>query len=161
MNKQLFKEGDKVYYPLMSNKILTLLKHDEDKVSIDLGLSGYTVFNSKGKKFEHQMTQSIFHATQVKYELLTNLYPYIEFEKPIPVLNETVKQMFDDGYEYIVCDVLLPNGDTIKDIIREYDGNTFYGEYGTYENQRIVPLDTYTGKEIVDYIGGSPILRSE
>lgn len=29
MNNKIFKAGDLVYYPLMSDKILTLLKHDE------------------------------------------------------------------------------------------------------------------------------------
>lgn len=55
MNNQLFKAGDKVYYPLISNKILTLLKNDEDTVSVDLGVGNYTVFNPNGKKFKHHL----------------------------------------------------------------------------------------------------------
>ena len=49
MNNQLFKVGDKVYYPLMSDKILTLLKHGEDTVNVDLGVGNF--FELNGKNF--------------------------------------------------------------------------------------------------------------
>lgn len=47
MNNQTFKAGDKVYYPLMSDKILTLLKHGEDTVNVDLGVGNFFELNGK------------------------------------------------------------------------------------------------------------------
>lgn len=117
MNNQTFKAGDKVYYPLISNKILTLLEDDEDTVSVNLCVSNYTIYKSNGKKFKHHLVQSIFHATQLNYELLTNLYPHIQFEEPIPTSVTIIKKMLNDGYAYVICDIVLPNG-VVKDIIR-------------------------------------------
>ena len=160
MNKQTFKAGDKVYYPLISNKILTLLEDDEDTVSVNLCVSNYTVYKSNGKKFKHHLVQSIFHATQLNYELLTNLYPHIQFEEPKPTPAAIVKKMLNDGYAYVICDIVLPNG-VVKDIIRGYDDNLLFGEYGNYDYDQVIPLDIYTGKVIVDYIDGKPVLEDE
>lgn len=160
MNNQLFKAGDKVCYPLISNKILTLLKNDEDTVSVDLGVGNYTVFNPNGKKFKHHLAQSIFHATQLNYELLTNLYPHIQFEKPRPTPATIVKKMLDDGYAYVICNILLPNN-VVKDIIKDYDDNVLFGEYGNCDCDEVIPLDAYTGKIIVDYKDGKPVLEDE
>lgn len=160
MNKQTFKAGDKVYYPLMSDKILTLLKHGEDTVSVDLGVGNF--FELNGKKFQHYLAQSIFHATQLNYELLTNLYPHIQFEKPKsnPTPDTIVKKMLDDGYAYVICSILLPDG-VVKDIITGYEGIAFLGEYDNYYRDEIIPLDAYTGKVIVDYKDGKPVLGDE
>ena len=158
MNNQLFKEGDRVYYPLMSDKILTLLKHGEDTVSVDLGLGNF--FEPNGKKFQHHLAQSIFHATQLNYELLTNLYPHIQFEEPIPTSVTIIKKMLDDGYAYVICSILLPKG-VVKDIIRGYNDKVFFGEYDNYYYDEAIPLDNYTGKVIVDYIDGKPVLEDE
>ena len=158
MNNQLFKVGDKVYYPLMSDKILTLLKHGEDTVSVDLGAGNF--FELNGKKFQHHLAQSIFHATQLNYELLTNLYPHIQFEEPKPTPAAIVKKMLNDGYTYVICDILLPKG-VVKDIVRDYDDNLFFGEYGNYDYDQVIPLGSYTGKVIVDYIDGKPVLEDE
>lgn len=160
MSKQTFKAGDKVYYPLISNKILTLLKDDEDTVSVDLGVGNYTVFNPNGKKFKHHLAQSIFHATQLNYELLTNLYPHMQFEEPKPTPAAIVKKMLNDGYTYVICNILLPKG-VVKDIVRDYDDNLFFGEYGNYDYDQVIPLGSYTGKVIVDYIDGKPVLEDE
>lgn len=158
MNNQTFKAGDKVYYPLMSDKILTLLKHGEDTVNVDLGVGNF--FELNGKKFQHHLAQSIFHATQLNYELLTNLYPHIQFEEPKPTPAAIVKKMLNDGYAYVICDIVLPNG-VVKDIIRGYDDNLLFGEYGNYDYDQVIPLDIYTGKVIVDYIDGKPVLEDE
>lgn len=159
MNNQLFKVGDKVYYPLISNKILTLLK-DGDTVSIDLGVGNYTVFDPNGKKFKHHLAQSIFHATQLNYELLTNLYPYIQFEEPKPTPATVVKKMLNDGYAYVICNILLPRGG-VKDIIIGYGGGVFLGEHDNYDYDEVIPLDTHTGKIIVDYREGKLELEDE
>lgn len=155
-----FKAGDKVYYPLVSNKILTLLKDYEDTVNVDLGAGNYTVFNQNGKKFKHYLTQSIFHATQLNYELLTNLYPHIQFEEPKPTPAAIVKKMLNNGYTYVICNILLSNN-VVKDIVRGYDDNLLFGEYGNYDYDQVIPLDSYTGKVIVDYIDGKPVLEDE
>ena len=50
------------------------------------------------EKFQHHLAQSIFHATQLNYELLTNLYPHIQFENQDQHLIQLLKKMLNDGY---------------------------------------------------------------
>lgn len=160
MNNQLFKEGDRVYYPLMSDKILTVKRHGKDNICIDVEPRGSMMFNINGKRTGIHMTESLFHATQINYELLTNLYPHIQFEEPIPTSVTIIKKMLDDGYAYVICNILLPKG-VVKDIVRGYDDKVFFGEYDNYYYDEAIPLDNYTGKVIVDYIDGKPVLEDE
>ncbi|STY82520.1 MULTISPECIES: hypothetical protein [Moraxella] len=160
MNNQLFKEGDRVYYPLMSDKILTVKRHGKNTIYVDIELFGPVVFELNGKRADIHVTESLFHATQVKYELLTNLYPHIQFEEPKPTPAAIVKKMLDDGYTYVICNILLPNN-VVKDIVRGYDDNLLFGEYGNYDYDQVIPLDNYTGKIIVDYREGKLELEDE
>lgn len=160
MNNQLFKEGDRVYYPLMSDKILTVKRHGKDNICIDVEPRGSMLFNINGKRTGIHMTESLFHATQINYELLTNLYPHIQFEEPIPTSVTIVKKMLNDGYTYVICNILLTNN-VVKDIVRGYDDNLLFGEYGNYDYDQVIPLDIYTGKIIVDYKEGKLVLEDE
>lgn len=160
MNKQTFKAGDKVYYPLMSDKILTVKRHGKNTIYVDIELFGPIVLGPNGKRADIHVTESLFHATQLNYELLTNLYPHIQFEEPIPTSVTTIKKMLDDGYAYVICSILLPKG-VVKDIIRGYNDKVFFGEYDNYYYDEAIPLDAYTGKIIVDYIDGKLVLEDE
>lgn len=68
--------------------------------------------------------------------------------------------MLDDGYAYVICNILLPNN-VVKDIIKDYDDNVLFGEYGNCDCDEVIPLDAYTGKIIVDYKDGKPVLEDE
>lgn len=160
MNNQLFKEGDRVYYPLMSDKILTVKRHGKDNICIDVEPRGSMLFNINGKRTGIHMTESLFHATQINYELLTNLYPHIQFEEPKPTPAAIVKKMLNDGYTYVICNILLPNN-VVKDIVRGYDDNLLFGEYGNYDYDQVIPLDSHTGKIIIDYKEGKLVLEDE
>lgn len=160
MNNQLFKEGDRVYYPLMSDKILTVKRHGKDNICIDVEPRGSMLFNINGKRTGIHMTESLFHAIQINYELLTNLYPHIQFEEPKPTPAAIVKKMLNDGYTYVICNILLPNN-VVKDIVRGYDDNLLFGEYGNYDYDQVIPLDSHTGKIIIDYKEGKLVLEDE
>lgn len=160
MNNQLFKEGDRVYYPLMSDKILTVKRHGKNNIYVDVELFSPIVLDLNGKQTDIHMTGSLFHATRFNYELLTDLYPHIQFEEPISMFATIVKKMLDDGYAYVICNLLLPNR-VVKDIIRGYGDNAFFGEYDNYDYDEVIPLDGYTGKIIIDYIDGKPVLEDE
>lgn len=160
MNNQLFKEGDRVYYPLMSDKILTVKRHGKNNIYVDVELFSPIVLDLNGKQTDIHMTGSLFHATQLNYELLTNLYPHIQFEEPIPTSVTIIKKMLDDGYAYVICSILLPKG-VVKDIIRGYNDKVFFGEYDNYYYDEAIPLDTHTGKIIVDYREGKLELEDE
>lgn len=160
MNNQLFKEGDRVYYPLMSDKILTVKRHGKDNICIDVEPRGSMLFNINGKRTGIHMTESLFRATQINYELLTNLYPHIQFEEPKPTPAAIVKKMLNDGYTYVICNILLPNN-VVKDIVRGYDDNLLFGEYGNYDYDQVIPLDSHTGKIIIDYKEGKLVLEDE
>lgn len=84
------------------------------------------------------------------------------FEKPKsnPTPDTIVKKMLDDGYAYIICDIVVPDG-VFKDIIRGYKGIAFLGECNVYYSDEIIPLDACTGKIIVDYIDGKPVLEDD
>ena len=84
------------------------------------------------------------------------------FEKPKsnPTPDTIVKKMLDDGYAYVICDIVMPDG-AFKDIIRGYKGIAFLGECNVYYRDEIIPLDACTGKIIVDYIDGKPVLEDD
>lgn len=46
---------------------------------------------------------SIFHATQENYELLSKLYPNVEFEKPKAVGSDLTRQKLESGETNILC----------------------------------------------------------
>lgn len=157
-----FKAGDKIYHPLVSRDIrvltkpagksekLLVAKEDEDNIFI---------FEESGCEYrELHRYSSIFHATEENCELLSKLYGE-EFEKPElkPTPSAVVKKMLNAGCAYVICNILLPRG-VVKDIIIGYGGGVFLGEHDNYYHDEIIPLDAYTGKIIVDYKDGKPVL---
>lgn len=73
-----FKVGDKVYFPRISNKVLTLKGKKFNEFSlIRLDLEGYTI-TAEGKYFDRDVNLSIFPATQEWYAKLVHVYPNLE-----------------------------------------------------------------------------------
>lgn len=155
-----FKAGDLVYYPNHGTEIYKL--QESNRLDFPLEIkngSTWTIFRSNGKANSLSDMTQIFHATEDNCHLLSRLYG-VEFEKPRPTPAAIVKKMLNDGYTYVICNILLPKG-VVKDIVRDYDDNLFFGEYGNYDYDQVIPLGSYTGKVIVDYIDGKPVLEDE
>lgn len=160
-----FKAGDKIYHPLVSRDIRVLTKpagKSEKLLVAKEDKDNIFIFEESGCEYrELHRYSSIFHATEENCELLSKLYGE-EFEKPKsnPTPDTIVKKMLNDGYAYVICSILLPDG-VVKDIISGYEGIAFLGEYDNYYYDEVIPLDAYTGKIIVDYIDGKPVLEDE
>ena len=76
-----FKEGDKVYFPSESNKVLTII-HNGNDPEYPITLIGYTfVFTVYGKYIDRDPVPVLIHATPENHALLEQLYG-VEFEKP-------------------------------------------------------------------------------
>lgn len=148
MNNFNFTVGDKVYYPRKSNKILTATKIKVPIVkAYSVEVDG-TSFTSDGKEYLNHTTPSIFPATQEYYELLSKLYPNVEFEPPPKRKNpkEVIQAMLDDGW------------DTVPVFYLE-DGTKCIGyAKRTYAAMSATPFDPKTGKTIIDYVDGEVIL---
>lgn len=85
-----FKEGDKVYDIIKDGYIYTLKKNynKESRQRYPLGIHEIDVsYTFDGKRFKSDATQSIFHATKENYELLSKLFPYVQWEKPKRILK--------------------------------------------------------------------------
>ena len=160
-----FKAGDKIYHPLVSRDIRVLTKptgKSEKLLVAKEDKDNIFIFEESGCEYrELHRYSSIFHATEDNCYLLSKLYGE-EFEKPKskPTPDTVVKKMLDDGYAYVICSILLPKG-VVKDIIRGYNDKVFFGEYDNYYYDEAIPLDTHTGKIIVDYREGKLELEDE
>lgn len=159
MNDKEFKAGDKVYYPNCGTEIYELQQGSSSDFPLEIK-DIWQIFRRNGSTRMSDMTQ-FFHATEENCELLSKLYG-VEFEKPElkPTPSAVVKKMLNAGCAYVICNILLPNK-VVKDIIRGHEGIAFIGESDNYYYDEIVPLDSYTGKVIVDYREGKPVLEDE
>lgn len=72
-----FKIGDLVYCLPLTHKISKITRANEDN---DVFLNEAGWFKNTG--LNHNDMPVIFHATQENYELLSKLYPNVEFEPP-------------------------------------------------------------------------------
>ena len=89
-----FKVGDKVYVGLTGKIAQVTLIIDDDVVSVA----------NKNNEVRAWISD-ICHATQENYELLSKLYPHIEFELPPSPLtgSDLTKGMFERGDFAVVC----------------------------------------------------------
>lgn len=108
MNK--FKVGDKVYRLFGNGAVETVIS--ADSIAYPLLVGGVT-YRSDGVSFGKSDRATIFHATKENHELLSKLYPEIEFEAPPLTNNEVVQNMLkeckpvmcylsDDSYDMAV-----------------------------------------------------------
>lgn len=158
-----FKVGDKVYYPSFSHEICTIkLGVSDDLVTLpnddtilatigtDLGFS----YNDKEKIWEwgcEKSAPAICHATQENYELLSKLYPHIEFEQsPKPLTGiELAKKLIAKGHNYLVVDTVIG----IR-VLTRLEGNTLIDSNNVRldELDDITPLDDITGEPLTESI---------
>lgn len=149
-----FKVGDKVFFPPSGGKVFGL----EDSginvypISVDVGFARVT-FTSKGCENPTFVGSAIFHATKENHELLSKLYPEIQFELPPITNNEIVRQMLEDG-KPVMCylsddsyDMAVFKG--VYGLVAYYDTNEGFDAGGSYW-QYVVPM-TYS--DVMSKIG--------
>lgn len=81
-----FKVGDKVYFPLKTTEVCTLVEFNSIRYSLAITLntgSRLATCTPSGERYEGDGISGIFHATQENKELLEKLYG-VEFETPPP-----------------------------------------------------------------------------
>ncbi|EGE11173.1 hypothetical protein ABZS47_04765 [Moraxella catarrhalis] len=150
-----FKAGDKVYYPLMSDKILTVKRHGKNTIYVDIELFGPIVLGPNGKRADIHVTESLFHATQLNYELLTNLYPHIQFEEPKPTPKQVIKHLLRT-HKYVACYTSdfdeTPSPDSVKNFITHIRDGVALPFVDDECNmwRYAVPFDIKTGKVITE-----------
>lgn len=126
-----FKDGDKVYIPMLSTKVLVVTINATWRRSpypIDIFNTTYTI---DGKIREKDKLPMIFPATKENHALLEKLYG-VEFEKPPtpPSSREIIRAMLERGDKNVLCWV----GNTRKEaesgylwkFITEYNENSDY-----------------------------------
>ena len=150
-----FKVGDKVYcpifsagkiYPLTCNKGSVLNKPViHGGVGRSLTEDGFYDFDEKAPR--------IFHATKENHELLSKLYPEIQFELPPLTSNEIVQNMLKEG-KPVMCylsddsyDMAVFKG--IYGLVSSYDADEGFEVAGEFW-QYVVPM-TYS--DVMSKIG--------
>lgn len=99
-----FKEGDKVYIPMLSTKVLVVtIDAPWRKAPYPIDIFS-TTFTIDGKIREDDKLPLIFPATEKNHALLEELYG-VEFEKPHrkALGNEIVQAMLARGDKYVPC----------------------------------------------------------
>lgn len=156
-----FKEGDKVYYPDISNEILILEKTTNPshpfKVTLEHGVT--RSFTTDGRRLYFNEKPSIFPATQEWYDKLVHVYP--DLEKP-PKRKEPIDiilAMIND-WHYIPCRV-GDHKDEIDytDLINAIAYSDTPSFIGSSEWKYAEPFDPHTGKGIIDYVDGEIVLE--
>lgn len=166
-----FKVGDLVYFPKMTQKICVLSdgipKYLTDR---PLCIDGLTengnkraTFYCDGKQSKKHNGQSIFHATQENHELLSKLYPNVEFEQPPKRKEpkEIIRAMLDYGYHGVPCKTECGRDKYICTGIVE--GEFYPFQYDNDEDNAYgsgIPYHPKTGLKIVDFIDGKCVLEN-
>ena len=169
MSDVKFKNADKVYYPTMTSRICTLVYSDEYEhlqLEIMQNNESLNVVNAEGKAYRCHNTPSIFHATQENYELLSKLYPAVEFEPPPKRKEpkEVIKAMLDSGWCGVPCwvsnEAETPDSNNALGMIYWVSNSGGY----IFEEKKCIwkyatPFDPKTGKTIIDFVDGEVILE--
>ena len=136
-----FKVGDKVY-KFGDADVKTILEVFKD---------GYMNLSNYPHLANHE---SICHATQENYELLTKLYPHIEFELPHKEItgSDLCRAMLDKGWHLVPCVVSdISDSDALNNdnccLVDEWWVGSFDSCFnsGDYSYKYAVPFDPKTG----------------
>lgn len=172
-NSQKFKAGDRVYYPSRSNKIHELYHNDDSNYPLAIhGSRIATALTLDGTEYTDHAKACVFHATVENHELLTKLYG-VEFEEPPKpkTAADVIKAMLADGHKYVICYVgdyyddgfEITENEIIQDeelaLISEVTEDEKPFRSKNFYWERAIPLDPKSGKKIVDYLNGLPILE--
>lgn len=179
MSKVKFKVGDLVYCPSISSEILTIKVLPSDIMVFDITHSisrndcGFVSCLNNGAIIRlnngfcmKTHCQKIVHATQENYELLSQLYPDIEFEPPPKRKEpkEVIKAMLKAGYDGVPCKTECGRYRYICTAIIE---NEFFAfkydncddECSAYSSG--IPYCPKTRQKIIDFVNGEVVLENE
>lgn len=157
MNK--FKDGDKVYIPMLSTKVLVVTINApwrKEPYPIDIFSTTFTI---DGKIREEDKLPMIFPATEENHALLEKLYG-VKFEAPPvkPTSRDIIQALLNSGQKYVPCyvssDIMAPNGGSYLDfIVWVHNDGRFYNKHG--EGWKYAtPFDPKTGEPITEMPGG-------
>ena len=145
-----FKVGDKVYYP--SNCGIVFAVEDSENSVYQLMVDQTCVTGSGLLKLGDRGA-IVFHATKENHELLSKLYPEIQFELPPLTNNEIVQHILKDG-KPVMCylsddsyDMAVFKG--IYGLVASYDADEGFDAGGSFW-QYVVPM-TYS--DVMSKIG--------
>lgn len=163
MNRKTFELGDEVFFPVLSSSIFKLSKASSRGLHLEYADVEY-VFDTKGYLVDSPFNkqQSIFHATYTEYERLSNFYPNSNFSEPSKTKEELVNIMIQAGVPYFVLnrygfgftELRVFDSETVKEFIGIRKPNTLH-----IDDCDI--LDQYTGKKIIDWVKGKPVLSKD
>lgn len=179
MSEVTFKVGDLVYCPSISSEILTIKVLPIDVMVFDITHSisrndcGFVSYLNNGAIIRlnngfcmKTHCPKIIHATQQNYELLSKLYPNVEFEPPPKRKEpkEIIKAMLGSGKWYLVNyrgygKIGNPpkNKTVTKEQFEKLDMNCYFDK-NAYANVEV--FCPKTGKTIIDFVDGEVILES-
>lgn len=150
-----FKDGDKVYIPMISTKVLEVSIHAPCRKSpypIDIFSTTFTI---DGKLREDDKLPMIFLATEENHALLEKLYG-VEFEKPPapPTSRDIIQALLNSGQKYVPCyvssGIVAPNGGSYLDfIVCVHNDGRFYNQLGGGWKYA-TPFDPKTGQPITE-----------
>lgn len=166
-----FKVGDKVYCPVLGTKVYTLTESWTSAAPLLLSAGddiGTVRINIDGTMYSKEAAPSIFRATEENYELLSKLYPEVEFAKPPvpPTPAEVITKMLADGWTSVACLVSDHNKHLItsKSLTSNIISDVIPTAHDPYKAttgaswKYAQPIDVKTGKRIVDYVDGEIVL---
>ncbi|WFF39249.1 hypothetical protein LU290_03235 [Moraxella nasibovis] len=159
-----FKEGDKVYYPTVSNKALTLRASvGSGPYIVGLvwgGIGDKDSFTADGKRYHTDPNPSIFPATQEWYDKLVHVYPDLENPPTQKGAIDIILAMIEADWGYIPCRVSDDEDDfDYVDLINSIILTSTASYVGSKEWKFAVPFDPQTNKNIIDFVNGEIVLE--
>lgn len=169
-NQIKFKVGDRVYCPSISPNVLEVLPVDDWQMKKKTPIRLPTI-NDNIVLFLTELGVDIYskmpvivHANQENYELLSKLHPNVEFEPPPKRKEpkEVIQAIINSNHKFIAC--INKSVDVEK---HPLDGMGVFSAHTLktidYEKLigELVPFDLETGRVIVDFMDGKPVLESE
>lgn len=163
-----FKADDKVYYPAVSHKVLTLrASTDGGPYTVELvwGAGGKDSFTSDGKRHHTDLNPSIFPATEEWHGKLVSAYPNLEE----PIIKRTPKEIIQamlDSTDYNEV-LAYVSDEPIEQILQKHKIALIYhinagGKFvasDDIEYEYAVPYCHKAGKKIVGFDNGKEILE--
>ena len=158
-----FKAGDKVYYPKVSNKILTVQEHGHRTYNLSVARRlDCFYFTTDGKDNVVDSNPSFFPATQEWYEKLVQIYPELEPPPKRKEPREVIEMMLKAGYDGVPCKTEYTQYRFICTNVSDDPHFPFvYDDDGGEDNafSSAIPYHCETGKVIIDYADGKLVLE--
>lgn len=145
----MFKQGDLIYCPLISNKIYVLIK-TVTGLAINV-CEEYHHFNEEGYSLKHSsISPVLYHATYDNYEKLSSFYQSVKFEQPKKRTYDLVKLLIKAGHKNIAL-VSEIKDKTTKFILTAEEFNSITKK-GLHDLEKCCVFDLQTDKKLIDYI---------